>query len=196
MIDTGEKMIKSTVLAACAAGMLASVCLAGEAPAQRPAEGSPLDTRVTVRVKGVPIANFLDTISGQAKVNFIITEGLENKQITAFLQNVTVREALQILLEMKGMTYQQIGNTNTYVVTPRSRAVDPVVTRIYSLRQVHLSSSGDEHAPIVLAVQSVLSKSGRAVADPRTDKIVVTDFPESFPHVEQVIAELDVPAAK
>ena len=72
---------------------------------------SPMDTRVTVRVKGAPLATFLDTISAQAKVNFIITEGLENKRITAFLQNVTVREALQVLLEIKGLTYQQIGNT-------------------------------------------------------------------------------------
>ena len=37
----------------------------------------PLDTRVTVRVKGAPLATFLDTISAQAKINFIITEGLE-----------------------------------------------------------------------------------------------------------------------
>ncbi len=39
--------------------------------------------RVTVRVKGAPLATFLDTISAQAKVNFIITEGLESKRVTA-----------------------------------------------------------------------------------------------------------------
>jgi hypothetical protein len=85
---------------------------------------APLDMRVTVRVKGAPLATFLDTISAQAKVNFIITEGLESKRVTAFLQNVTVREALQVLLEIKGLTYQQIGKSNTYVVTPRSKQVE------------------------------------------------------------------------
>src|SRR5262249_30812464 len=35
---------------------------------------SPLDTRVTVRVKEAPLATFLDTISAQAKVNFIIAK--------------------------------------------------------------------------------------------------------------------------
>lgn len=185
-------MIKTAMFAACLTAMLASgPCLADESAAP----ANPLDTKVTVRVKGASIANFLDTISGQAKVNFIITEGVETKQVTAFLQNVTVREALQVLLEMKGLTYQQIGRTNTYVIAARSRQVEPVVTRIYTLRQVHLSAAGDDRAPIVLAVQSVLSKSGRAVADPRTDKLVVTDLPESFPHVEQVIAELDIPSA-
>src|ERR1035437_5595173 len=41
------------------------------APSSTPA----LDTRVTVRVKGATLAMFLDTISAQAKINFIITEG-------------------------------------------------------------------------------------------------------------------------
>ena len=77
---------------------------------------------MSVRVKGAPLATFLDTISAQAKVNFIITEGLEAERVTAFLQNVTVREALQVLLEIKGLTYQQIGKSNTYVVTPGPRA--------------------------------------------------------------------------
>ncbi|UPT75917.1 MAG: STN domain-containing protein [Elusimicrobiota bacterium] len=99
---------------------------------------APLDMRVTVRVKGAPLATFLDTISAQAKVNFIITEGLESKRVTAFLQNVTVREALQVLLEIKGLTYQQIGKSNTYVVTPRSKQVENLITRIYTLSFIPL----------------------------------------------------------
>lgn len=167
---------------------------AAEPPAQAPAEHNALDTRVTIRVKGVPIANFLDTLSEQAKVNFILTEGLEGKQVTAFLQNVTAREALQILLEIKGLTYQQIGRTNTFLIAPRSNAVEPLITRIYTLAHVDLGSSGGDSTPIVLAVRSVLSKSGRIVADPWTNSMVVTDFSELFPQIEQVIAELDKPA--
>ncbi|MDP3543828.1 MAG: STN domain-containing protein, partial [Elusimicrobiota bacterium] len=112
-----------------------------------PAATAPLDMRVTVRVKGAPLATFLDTISAQAKVNFIITEGLESKRVTAFLQNVTVREALQVLLEIKGLTYQQIGKSNTYVVTPRSKQVENLITRIYTLSFVPLIPlSGDTGA--------------------------------------------------
>ncbi|MBI4424648.1 MAG: secretin and TonB N-terminal domain-containing protein, partial [Elusimicrobia bacterium] len=103
-----------------------------------PPPSSPLETRVTVRVKDAPLATFLDTISAQAKVNFIITEGLTSKRVTAFLQNVTVREALQILLEIKGLTYQQIGRSNTYVVSPRSATAPNNITRIYTLSHVPL----------------------------------------------------------
>ncbi|MBI2384932.1 MAG: hypothetical protein HYV14_02850 [Elusimicrobia bacterium] len=201
---------------------------------------APLDMRVTVRVKGAPLATFLDTISAQAKVNFIITEGLESKRVTAFLQNVTVREALQVLLEIKGLTYQQIGKSNTYVVTPRSKQVENLITRIYTLSFVPLiplsgdsgasgpasmtgaaaggaaaggagagtggggsaSSSGastqaspagaaGSDVAIINVLKSVLSKSGHVEIEPRTNALIVTDIPEVFPQVEQIIAELD-----
>ncbi|MFI5347294.1 MAG: secretin N-terminal domain-containing protein [Elusimicrobiota bacterium] len=197
----------------------------GAAPAARAAAVSataPLDTRVTVRVKGAPLATFLDTISAQAKVNFIITEGLEQKRVTAFLQNVTVREALQVLLEIKGLTYQQIGKSNTYVVTQRSKQAENLITRIYTLSFVPLiplsddladekaaalvggaaaaGSGGGQQKPclsknqkisIARVVCTVLSKTGDIELEPRTNALIVTDIPEVFPQVEQIIAELD-----
>lgn len=200
----------------------------GSAPSAKPAAVSttaPLDTRVTVRVKGAPLATFLDTISAQAKVNFIITEGLEQKRVTAFLQNVTVREALQVLLEIKGLTYQQIGKSNTYVVTQRSKQAENLITRIYTLSFVPLIPlAGEEatgnstsqqggggapaggggapglkpcmtkaqsHVSIVKVVCTVLSRSGDIELEPRTNSLIVTDIPEVFPQVEQIIAELD-----
>lgn len=123
----------------------------GEAQAPAPPGAfNPLETRVSIRVKEAPLATFLDSISAQAKVNFIITEGLEQKRVTAFLQNVTVREALQILLEIKGLTYQQIGRSNTYVVSPRSKTAPNRITRIYNL----------SHIPLIPLEQS----AGQAVA--------------------------------
>ncbi len=208
-------------------------------------ETSPLETRVTVRVKGVPLATFLDTISAQAKINFIITEGLEEKRVTAFLENVTVRDALQVLLEIKGLTYQRIGKTNTYVVAQRSRQAENLITRIYPLSYIPLidlttasspqfsqnnqssfgGSGGGSPTPppatpapspspapgavqggkggskpcssknvnidIARILCTVLSKVGDIEIEPRTNSIIVTDIPESFPQVEQILAELD-----
>jgi type II secretory pathway component GspD/PulD (secretin) len=229
---------------------------------------SALDTRVSIRVKDAPLAAFLDAISAQAKVNFIITEGLESKKITAFLQHVTVREALQILLEIKGLTYEHIGKSNTYVVTKQSKNAPNFVTRIYSLSYIPLVDIGQQGigqqgqqgggmmgggmggggmgsggggsggagggasgltpnqggsvtgtgsgggmggmggggmgggmggpgsasggaSSIVTVVQSLLTKAGRVAVDPRTNSLIVTDVPEVFPQVDQLIVELD-----
>ena len=207
-----------------------SIQIGAAAPA-RPAPAAavePLDTRVTVRVKGAPLATFLDTISAQARVNFIITDGVEQQKVTAFLQNVTVREALQVLLEIKGLTYQRIGKSNTYVVNKRSREALNLVTRIYPLSFVTLIDLTPKDSPgsqasqtqaaqpgqgggggaqgpgqqkpcagknaaisVAKVVCTVLSKHGDVELEPRTNSLVVTDIPESFPQVEQIIAELD-----
>jgi type II secretory pathway component GspD/PulD (secretin) len=206
------------------------------APTPPPPPANPLDTRIVVRVKNAPLATFLDTISAQAKVNFIITEGLETKRITAFLQNVTVREALQILLEIKGLTYQRIGRSNTYVVSARRADVPNRITRIYTLNHIPLvpisgdadsggggdegggepqaegsdaegggeedgggtgavGGSADTSIPIISVLRSVLTrKYGDISVDSRTNSIIITDLPESFPQVEQILAELDVKA--
>ncbi|MDE2237281.1 MAG: hypothetical protein KGK30_05280 [Elusimicrobia bacterium] len=205
-----------------------------------PEKVSTLDTRVTVRVKNAPLATFLDTISAQAKVNFIITEGLESKRVTAFLQNVTVREALQVLLEIKGLTYERVGDSNTYIVSPRSKSVENLITRIYTLSYIPLipletsraeqsaltpqssnsggitqfggpsgsqgmgmqglsgggagngtESNASSRIAIVPVIRSILSKNGKVSIEPRTNSLIVTDIPEVFPQVEQIIAELD-----
>ncbi|MBI4802691.1 MAG: hypothetical protein HY796_09240 [Elusimicrobia bacterium] len=211
-----------------------------EAPMYEEAEAvSPLDRKIgPIRLKGAPLSTFLDVVSAQSKVNFIITEGLEAKTITVFLRKTTVREALELLLRVKGLTYQRIGKSNTYVVQKRSADMPNLITKIYTLNYIPLipiasvesdiasitskdTSSGggssqqsgggaaqgesggggkggksggseDKGIAIITIIESVLSKkNGKLAADPRTNTLIITDVPEVFPQVEQIIAELD-----
>ena len=87
-----------------------------------------LDTHVTVEVSHVPLNMFLDSLSAQAKVNFIMTEGFEDKKVTAFLHDVSVREALDVLKETKDLDYRRLSDTNSYIVASKgSPALDPAV---------------------------------------------------------------------
>ena len=202
-----------------------------EAPMYEEVESvSPLDRKIgPIRLKGAPLSTFLDVVSAQSKVNFIITEGLEAKTITVFLRKTTVREALELLLRVKGLTYQRIGKSQTYVVQKRSADMPNLITKIYVLNYIPLiplgsvgeemasvtsqdvSSSGQEQGgqgggtqgqqttkdddkgiAIMGIIRSVLSKKyGKLANDPRTNTLIVTDVPEVFPQVEQIIAELD-----
>ncbi|PIU20249.1 MAG: hypothetical protein COT18_03235, partial [Elusimicrobia bacterium CG08_land_8_20_14_0_20_59_10] len=208
-----------------------------EAPMYEEAEVvSPLDRKIgPIRLKGAPLSTFLDVVSAQSRVNFIITEGLEAKKITVFLRKTTVREALELLLRVKGLTYQRIGRSNTYVVQKRSASTPNLITKIYTLNYIPLipiassseetnaitsqdvssgegsgensggqSSAGSGSGPgnserdkmsgiaIIGIVRSVLSqKHGKIATDPRTNTLIVTDVPEVFPQVEQIISELD-----
>ncbi|HAH30919.1 MAG TPA: hypothetical protein DCL44_01245 [Elusimicrobia bacterium] len=209
-----------------------------EAPMYEEVESvSPLERKIgPIRLKGAPLSTFLDVVSAQSKVNFIITEGLEAKTITVFLRKTTVREALELLLRVKGLTYQRIGKSNTYVVQKRSVDMPNLITKIYVLNYIPLipissvgediaaisaqdvssggggsgqnmnaqqgqgggpnagggNNSKDSPIAIVNIVNSVLSKKhGKLAVDPRTNTLIITDVPEVFPQVEQIISELD-----
>jgi type II secretory pathway component GspD/PulD (secretin) len=215
-----------------------SVQISGAAPKDAPMyeeaeSASPLDRKIgPIRLKGAPLSTFLDVVSAQSKVNFIITEGLEAKTITVFLRKTTVREALELLLRVKGLTYQRIGKSQTYVVQKRSADMPNLITKIYTLNYIPLiaigsigeeiasitsqdvssseggSSGGqsggqgggnngggkdpDSGIAIINIIKSVLSKkNGKLATDPRTNTLIITDVPEVFPQVEQIISELD-----
>ncbi len=99
---------------------------------------SPLDRKVTIRVNNVPIGTFLNSISAQSKTNFIMGEQFSNKKISASLTNVTVREALDTLLRVQGLTYQRIGKSDSYVITSRSDEAPNTITKVFTLNYVSL----------------------------------------------------------
>ena len=199
-------------------------------------EASPLDRTVSIRVANVPISAFLNSITAQAKINFIMSEEFANKKVTASLTRVTVREALDTLLRVHGLAYQRIGKSDSYVVTKRSNDAPDTITKIYTLSYISLqgvgsaqselnsimpqdvssggyggagmggmdssssgmggrSSGGDSYASgstITGIISSMLSPIGKIAVDPRTNKLIITDVPEVFPQVENILAELDI----
>lgn len=115
----------------------------GESSIYKQAEdNTPLDRKVTIRVNNVPIGTFLNSISAQAKINFIMGEEFAGKKVSASLANVTVREALDTLLRVQGLTYQRIGKSDSYVITKRSDEAPDAVTKVYTLNYVSLQPQG------------------------------------------------------
>ncbi len=236
-IDEGGPILetpKSAIKAKTPGVPIESVQIGGapmkEAPMYEEVEAvSPLDKKIgPIRLKRAPLSTFLDVMSAQSKVNFILSEGLEGKKITVFLRKTTVREALELLLRVKGLTYQRIGKSNTYLVTRRSAKRPNLITKIYTLSYIPLIplKSADEEMSDIIApdvsssqnmqemmggqgggkqksrqesaipflniVRSVLTQRyGQLAIDPRTNALIITDVPEVFPQIEQIIAELD-----
>lgn len=120
-----------------------TVQLAGESDLYRGTEVSnPLERKVSIRVSNVPISAFLNSITTQAQINFIMSEEFANKKVTASLTKVTVREALDTLLRVHGLSYNRIGKSDSYVVTKRSNDAPDTITKIYTLSYISLQSIG------------------------------------------------------
>lgn len=98
----------------------------------------PLDERVTVKVRDVSLTRFLDAVSQQARVNFIVGEGLAERRVSADLRNVTVRELLDIVASLKGLSWTRIARSNTYMVTRKEKRdsdIDAMALELKTLRE-------------------------------------------------------------
>ena len=126
-----------------------TVKLSGESELYKDAEApSPLDRKVSIRVSNVPISAFLNSITTQAKINFIMSEEFANKKVTASLTRVSVREALDTLLRVHGLAYQRIGKSDSYVVTKRSNDAPDTITKIYTLSYISLQGIGSAQSEL------------------------------------------------
>ena len=126
-----------------------TVKLTGESDLYKETEQfSPLDRKVSIRVSNVPISAFLNSITTQAKINFIMSEEFANKKVTASLTRVTVREALDTLLRVHGLAYQRIGKSDSYVVTKRSNDAPDTITKIYTLSYISLQGIGSAQSEL------------------------------------------------
>ncbi|MDO8804527.1 MAG: hypothetical protein Q7R35_08845 [Elusimicrobiota bacterium] len=68
-----------------------------------------------IRVTDAPLSVFLDIVSAQAQVNFVIAEEAAETKITVSLKQTTVGDILQ-LLKSRGLECSRVANTNTFVV--------------------------------------------------------------------------------
>lgn len=143
-----------------------TVKLSGESELYKETEqATPLDRKVSIRVSNVPISAFLNSITTQAKINFIMSEEFANKKVTASLTKVTVREALDTLLRVHGLTYQRIGKSDSYVVTKRSNDAPDTITKIYTLSYISLQGVGSASSEMnSIMPQDVSSGSSSGVS--------------------------------
>jgi hypothetical protein len=77
----------------------------------------PLDQRLSLRLASGTLQSFFNEVSKQTKLEFRITQGLEQCEIAAFIHDLTAREVLQMTIGTKGISYQQLGRSNQYTIT-------------------------------------------------------------------------------
>lgn len=121
-------------LAITVVALAAQVALADELPGSvqigRPVRGvtigastqpysGPLDNTVSLEMEDVTLTALLDEVGKQTKTEYILIQGVGLCRVSAFIRGLKTREFLQLLLEVGGLTYQQAGRSNSYVVTRR-----------------------------------------------------------------------------
>ncbi len=199
-----------------------------------PTETSLSTRKVTLKLKSTPLIVILEAITRQTGASFIVDEKLQDRKFAALMEDVTLRDALRALLEVQGLGYEQIGNSNTYVVKEAAGTKSRVATRIFRLKYTQLttlaaqqigvslgskggggtssggkgsgalSAPGAASAPtggastagessFLNVIRSALTENGRIQIYPETNSLIVSDIPENFPNIEELLEKLDTP---
>src|SRR4029077_5061506 len=71
---------------------------------------------IFIDVKGASLVNVLKIISQQSGLSFIASQDVADKKITLYLNKIPINQALQMVLDANGLTYQMQNDSNVFVV--------------------------------------------------------------------------------
>ena len=96
---------------------------------------------IFIDVKDVSLVNVLKIISQQSGLSFIAAQDVADKKITLYLNKIPLNQALQMVLDANGLTYEMQNDSNVFVVKAKEKTVKNLITKVYQLKYATVSSS-------------------------------------------------------
>ena len=164
--------------------------------------------KLSLNFQNIEVRSVLQVIADFTGLN-IITSDTVTGNITLRLKDVPWDQAMDIIMQNKGLAMRKIGNVITVApadeVAAKEKAqleatnaiadLEPLRTEVFSLKYQKatdltaiLNGSGSTGG----ASKSILSKRGSAVVDPRTNTLFVQDTSKKLEEIQQIINKTDV----
>lgn len=166
----------------------AEICLAQLPPAAPPgpqeqpaAAGSPFDEKISLDYKEVEISSIIRSLSYTYGLN-LVTSGDVKGKITVSLKDVTLAEALDVILTANGYNYTHKGNI--IYITPGSVDGAQLVSEPITLEYLR---AGDAQN----LLRKVLSPKGDIKVDEMFNILVVTDYPANLQKLKALLKSVD-----
>ncbi len=159
--------------------------------------------KLSLNFQNVEVRSVLNVIADFTDLN-IITSDAVGGSLTLRLKDVPWDQALQIILDTRGLDMRK--NGNVVWIAPRDELATKEKLMLESQQQIgeleavrtesfvlNYQKAQDVQALLTSANQKVLSKRGSAVVDARTNTVFVQDVPTRLEEVRKLIAQIDVP---
>ena len=159
--------------------------------------------KLSLNFQNVEVRSVLNVIADFTNLNIITSDSVRGN-LTLRLKDVPWDQALQIILDARGLDMRKTGNV--IWIAPRDELATKEKLMLESQQQigelepVHTESfvlnyqkAADVQALLKSSGQNMLSKRGSAVVDARTNTLFVQDVPSRLEEVRKLIAQIDVP---
>ncbi len=166
--------------------------------------------KLSLNFQNIDLRSLLAVFADFTNIN-IVTSDTVTGAMTLRLQDVPWDQALQIIMEAKGLGMRKTGNVlwiapkdeidermkKDFEAAQTIQKLEPLRTQAF---QLNYAKAVDMVAQITTTSGAsgstsnrFLSERGTAIAEPRTNQIFVTDTPTKLEEVRQLLASLDVP---
>jgi type IV pilus assembly protein PilQ len=164
--------------------------------------------KLSLNFQNIEVRSLLQVIADFTNFNVITSDSVTGA-VTLRLKDVPWDQALDIILQAKGLGMRKTGNVlwiapKDEIAAKEKQELESKNT-IQNLEQVRTQGfqlNYTKAAEVVLqllstgggtATSRLLSPRGSAVAEPRTNQVFVTDIPTKLEQVQQLISKLDIP---
>lgn len=158
--------------------------------------------KLSLNFQNVEVRSVLNVIADFTDLN-IITSDAVGGSLTLRLKDVPWDQALQIILDTRGLDMRK--NGNVVWIAPRDELAAKEKLALESQQQIgeleavrtesfvlNYQKAAEVQALLSSTTQKILSKRGSAVVDARTNTVFVQDVPARLEDVRKLIAQIDV----
>jgi type IV pilus assembly protein PilQ len=159
--------------------------------------------RLSLNFQNVDVRSLLQVIADFTNLNIITSDSVQGS-ITLRLKDVPWDQALDIILQSKGLDMRK--NGNVMIVAPREELATKEKLELEARNQladleptrtenfvVNYQKAEDVRKLLTDDKQRLLSKRGSVVVDPRTNQLFVQDTTARLEEVRRLLQRIDVP---
>ena len=170
--------------------------------------------KLSLNFQNIEVRSLLQVIADFTNFN-VVTSDTVTGNVTLRLKDVPWDQALDIILQAKGLGMRKTGNV--LWIAPKDEiaakekleleakaadpALEPLRTQSFQLNytkaeDVAKGLTGQSRAAAAAAAASdsrILSPRGSVISEPRTNQLFVTDIPSKLEEIQALIAKIDIP---
>lgn len=151
-----------------------------------------LSRKIAVNYKDYDIAEAMKYLAEKGNINIVVSKAVEGR-VTLFVKNVTIREALDIIVTANGLAYEMQPGEVLYVM-PEAEYKALTGRSFKDVRQVRkIELAYANPKSVFKALDALKSAVGEVMVDEDSGTIVLKDTPERLIVLENVLASLDKP---
>ena len=182
-------LLRTFMLVALVTMIRATIVFAQGALAAGPDSDS--EGKISLQFKNMNIIEVLRTLSERSDLNIVASSGVKGN-ITVFLDDVTAKEALDIIVNLNNLAYVQEAKTimvfteQEYQSLYNRKFRDQPRMKTFTFKHVLVGQVASQLA-------SLKTKDGYVIADPRTNTLIVVDILSALKAFTNAIEVLDRP---